>query len=199
MSSYRGRDIDENGVPLIKREHPEYKRLYKKLQSELAAPNSIDIFCAHEAGHLIFFRRAGFTQFKFYGPTMTYDAINTFADESERYNYFIAAVRTPEANQLQGYNDDLLNSLARGAAAGEVFNEIRQRHPPVPIDKSSDFDGFDLYCRNALRKNLSIGYDAEGRWKRARKEVEVYLGNRINENEIKTALMEVKYGCFGIR
>jgi hypothetical protein len=198
MSPYIGKAINEEGVLREKRDHPEYRRLYSKLQIELTAVNAIDIFCTHEAGHLIFFRKAGFTRFEFLGPTMTYNSLMPYEDESQRYNYYIAAVRAPEILNIPRYDDSVLDALARGASAGEVFNEIRQQGRPVPIDKSSDFDGFDDHCRRALRANGLIGYDAKGRWNRARSEVKAYLENSINEAEIHAAIVEVKHGCFGL-
>lgn len=192
-------EIDESGVSLEKRNHPEYERLLSKLKKELTASNSIEIFCVHEAGHLIFFRQAGFTEFIFLGPTMTYDSLKPCKDESERYDYFLAAVRTPEASQIHEYNENVLINLAGGAAAGEVFNEERQQCPPVPIDKSSDFDGFDEHCRKALRYDNEIGYDAKSRWGRARDLVKAYLEDRTNETQIQSAIMEVRYGCFRLR
>jgi hypothetical protein len=199
MTAYTGRKIDESGVSLERRKHPEYKRLYSKLKKELTASHSIEIFCVHEAGHLIFFRQAGFTEFDFLGPTMTYDDLKPYDDESKRYNYFLAAVRTPEASRIDEYNENVLIRLAGGAAAGEVFNEVRQQCPPVPIDKSSDFDGFDEHCRKALRYDNEIGYDAKGRWGRARDEVKAYLEDRTNETKIQSAITEVRYGCFKLR
>lgn len=198
MGDYVGRAIDESGVDVKKREHPEYKRLYSKLQNELTASGAIDIFCVHEAGHLIFFRKAGYTTFIFRGPTMTYNPWKPCKDESERYNYYIAAVETPEIDRLVHYDDRTLLGLARGAAAAELFNEIRQQCAPIPIDKSSDFDGFDNHCRKALRYDPDIGYDASGRWRRARAEVTPYLHNPANEHEIQRATAEVKQQCFNL-
>jgi len=197
--AYAGRAIDESGVPPEKRSHPEYLRRYLELQTLLTALNSIDKYCAHEAGHLIFFERAGLTQFEFYGPTMTFNDLHSFDDESKRYGYFLAAVRTPEAGDIQGYDDEMLNTLARAAVAGEVFNEVRQQSPIRPIDESTDFVGFDAHCRKALREDFEIGYDAKGRWRKAQDAVRAYLQDNANEPEIQSAIAKVRFGCFGIR
>jgi hypothetical protein len=98
-------EINESSVPLEKRRHPKYQELFSKLQKELTAKGAIEIFSTHEAGHLIFFKRAGFTQFEFHGPTMTYDG--------ERCGYHIAAVETPESSRIRNYNGDILDRLAR--------------------------------------------------------------------------------------
>jgi hypothetical protein len=197
--AYAGRPINEDQVLPAKCEHDEYKRLYAKLQAELEAENALETFCTHEAGHLIFFRRAGFTKFDFEGPTMTYRLWLTGESEADRYNYYLAAVHVPEVGRLRRYNnDDTLKEIARGAVAGEMFNEVRQNRPSVPVDKSSDYDGFNELCLRALRTDNSFGYDAPGRWKRARDEVKDYLGSSAHEQEIQDAIVEVRFKCFSL-
>ena len=199
MTAYAGRAIDEDGVLPKKREHPEYKRLYAKLEKELTASNAIENFCAHEAGHLIFFKQAGFVKFDFYGPTMTYDAFKPCKDESERYDYFIAAIHSPEMQNIRHYDGDTLDRLAKGAVAGELFAEVRRGVIPPPVEKNHDFDSFDSHCRKALRFPYGVSYDAKGRWLAARPRVKEYLADPTNETKIQAAIAEVRYECFGLR
>ena len=148
---------------------------------------------------MIFFKRAGLTRFEFYGPTMIYNDSQSVDDESKRYGYFLAAVRTPETRDIQGYDDELLSALARGAVAGEVFNEVRQQRPIRSIDESSDFVGFNAHCLRALREDLDSGYDAKGRWRKAQDEVRAHLQDNANESEIQSAIAKVRFECFGLR
>jgi hypothetical protein len=192
-------EIHTSRVPEDKRNHSEYRCRYSELQALLDSSSSIDLYCVHEAGHLIFGKRAGLTEFKFHGPTMTYDGVTPDKDEKERFGYFLAAVETPETSRIQKYDDALLDAMAKCAVAGEVFEEVRRGVPLKPIEKSWDFDTFDHFCRNARRADRDIDYDAKGRWLRAQPHVRIYLRDQANEAEIQSAIATVKYGCFRLR
>ena len=171
--------------------------MYSKLQSELTASKSIEIFCVHEAGHWIFFKQAGYTEFDFRGPTMVYNPLKERGNE--RFGYFQAAVRIPEASRIRNYDDSVLDGLARGSASGEVFEEVRLHHLPRPHDGSSDFNSFDEHCRRALRNDFDIRYDAKGRWRRTRLKVKAYLEDGTNGEEVQDAIVKIRYECFRLR
>lgn len=185
-------------VPLDRRDHPAYLLEYKQLEQDLSATTSIGIYCAHEAGHLIFFRRAGFTEFEFAGPTIHYD--ERYQEENNRYSSFPAAVMPIDLklNSLCNYSDELLDSLARAGAAGDIFNEFEQGKTPRPPESSDDFYHFDQHCRRALQQDSEIRYDAKGRWKRAQGDVRAYLRDNSNAPTIESAISEVRRQCFDL-
>src|ERR1700680_3114734 len=73
----------------------EDKRLLEKLrviQEQLNAPGKIDHTCLHEAGHLVYFRRAKIQADK-YGPAIEY------SEEKKDFLSCLAAIGTPTINE----------------------------------------------------------------------------------------------------
>jgi len=195
--SYSGREINESFV-LPEFRNDRYRQKYEELKIKLEDPNQVEYACVHEAGHVIFTRKAGFHQIEFHGPTMIYD--DRIENEDDRYDYCIAAVADLRAANPEYYSEAVLCKLARIAIAGEVFNEIRQRYfTTIPADKRSDWRKFERECYKAHKSNTDIRYQPLRYWRGARTAVEAYLNNNPDEGMIQSTIAEVRLNCFDLR
>ena len=190
MPTYTGRPI-EDLVPTEKRNHHKYRKRLLELQSGLEMPEGTSVYSTHEAGHHIFWKRAGFNNFEFHGPTVFYDVQES--DENNRYKCYFAAVRTPELNNISNFNDDLLNRIAESAVAGDTFNEMRNQIPTRHLNKNSDYRDFSTFCE--VKFGL-LPYDIVSRWQDAIPKVRAYLQDPRNEENIQTAIKYVRRKCF---
>jgi hypothetical protein len=184
--------IDDSRVlPVSMKDDAEYMRRRQDIERRLRAPRAIETFCTHEAGHLIYFRRAGFTQFDFLGPTIAYDG--------KRFDDCLAAVNPPKLGRNHFYDDDFLIELARGAVAGGVFVEVRLHYPEIENGDGADWVLFENHCRRAQRQDVSRTFNPEERWRQARDEVKADLENHvITDDEIQRAEDEVRHKCFPV-
>jgi hypothetical protein len=92
--------------------HPKCQEELDDLVSKLSQDAYLDLFAIHEAGHEIYFRRAGVTQFFFQQPRIVYRKDN----QDKPFLGQWAIIRIREYACPGG--DDWLLKLARGYAAG---------------------------------------------------------------------------------
>jgi hypothetical protein len=196
MPAYLGRAICDR-VPLGKRNHSEYKRQRLELEHGLADAQILESYYTHEAGHLYYFERAGFSGFEFYGPEMEYDPDIMITDEKDKYSYFPAAVRSPEFSKLQDCDENELCAIAKAAVAGGVFVEVFLQSSERG-DKQ-DYKDFKKVHLKMYKNDHTLGYDPAARWAQAQIDVKTELQQLTDRTEIQLKIMEVKYECFGLR
>jgi hypothetical protein len=95
------------------------KRFLDKLrviQEQLNAPGKIDHTCLHEAGHLVYFRRAKIQADK-YGPAIEY------SEEKKDFLSCLAAIDTPTINEFTIYTLKLLADLAKAGVAANLLGD----------------------------------------------------------------------------
>jgi hypothetical protein len=104
------------------RKDPDFLQKFDRLTRALADPRQVEIACTHDAGHLIYFRRAGILteNLKFYGPTVLYNR------EFQKFVYFLVCVEPPLDIDCRVQID----AFTKGAAAGGVFTAVlcRETH-----------------------------------------------------------------------
>ena len=178
--------IDTSNVPIDKREHPDFQRRMREIKRDLADLPTIEICCTHEAGHLIYFRRAGATQFRFDGPMIFYEAAR------DEFHHGLAGVKP-----LSPIYD--VDGFAKGAVAGGVFSSLLcgQAHR----GDSDDRLFFSRYIDHWLRQNPHLqgcNINADEMWRNAQLAVEEDL--RAPDSplraEIPLAVAEIKLECF---
>ena len=116
-SDKHGHRIDISGVPVEMREHPEFLKKFNHLRRVLGDPRQVEIGCTHDAGHLIYFRRAGIPteNLKFHGPTVFYNP------QLQEFLYFLVCVEPPLNSPVQ------IDAFAKGAAAGGGDRNLRSQ------------------------------------------------------------------------
>jgi len=100
-----------SNLPLNLWEDPRCQREANALIQLLLTPGMLELLAIHEAGHEIYYRRAGCDDLYFISPRITYNEKNEnpFAQQK-------AAIKVGNWHQPEG--DDWLLRLARGYAAG---------------------------------------------------------------------------------
>lgn len=189
MSQYAGRSIVE--LACKHGQIPAYKNAYAQLCEDLSSHYNIEKYATHEAGHYIFSKRIGFTEFTFDGPTMEF-----YPDDEELpYKYYHASVRSPQINSIPLVTENELEHIARLGVAGHVFNEIRQLTPAVQMESSDDYRNFVKFCRKAYDED-GVPFNPPFYWRMARPHVQAYLLDPRNEQEIQDAVIKMKAECF---
>jgi hypothetical protein len=184
------RVIIDDSVPASLRDSPEYLSRRRAIERSLQVPDRFDRTCTHETGHVIYFRRAGFTTFEYLGPKIFHDG--------RQFRYWVAYVSPSQLNGNILYTEELLLGLARGAAAGGVFLEVLLGCSAIDNGSGDDLMSFGMHCGRAQvqwRRPLSV----QQRWIRARKEVKLDLENHvITPDEIDRTKAEVISKCFSM-
>jgi hypothetical protein len=188
MSSNKyGHSIDISGVPVEKRGDLDFLQKFNHLTRVLADPRQVEIGCTHDAGHLIYFRRAGIPteNIKFHGPTVFYNP------QLQEFLYFLACVEPPFDCQVQ------IDAFAKGAAAGGVFSSVLC-HETYRGDEA-DLDLFTRIANRWLQRNLHLWglVNIESLWREAQQAVEADLrdADATFHSEIAAAIAEIKARC----
>jgi hypothetical protein len=184
-------EIDVSKVPFSMRFDSRFRNLHARVEQEFELPHTIDNCCIHEAGHIIYLRRAGVKDFGYLGPRIEYRPLtDTFHD-------FWAAVK-PDYERISPdptfSGEDLIRALARGMAAGGIFT-LALTNRTVPGD-ADDYRIFGSLWDMLLKDSPNIAMSQENVWKGAQEDIERDLKNdltlreqvRITADEIRPKL-----------
>jgi hypothetical protein len=182
-SQFENIQIDVSRVPIDKQALPDFQRKMRELRRDLANPTTMEACCIHEAGHLIYFRRAGLDP-SLSGPMIMYD------EACAQFRHGLAWVKP----DLRAIRD--LNAFAKGVAAGGVFTRVIAGQEY--LGHSGDLDVFRGIVKHRFRFN---GPTAHEILRTAISSVEEDVGEPESavRGEIPTAIAEIKDRCFGIR
>jgi hypothetical protein len=187
-----------------RRDHPDLPNTLNRLLADLSIPQRIEAVCIHEAGHYIYFKKAGIrTTFE---PPSVY-----WSEETKRFGYFLAAVDTPDVGEFfTGYSNEFLSELAKaGIAATLVITKLlnepdryelgesvsSQLRDELGLVEDGDYQAFRRRCLYALRTN-SIDFKPRERWELARTEVNYELSATNVMQDILSAASTVRTECF---
>ena len=153
----------------------------------LADPKQVEIACTHDAGHLIYFRRAGIQieNLQFHGPTVFYNR------EFQEFVDFLVCVEPPLDSPVP------IDAFAKGAAAGGVFTAILcgETHG----GDAEDLPVFTSVANRWLHRNLHLWglVNIESLWREAQQAVETDLrdADATFHSEIAAAIAEIKARC----
>jgi hypothetical protein len=184
----------------IRAEHAQedrFKEKFRLLQEQLNASGTIDHVCLHEAGHLVYFRRAKIPTEK-YGPTIEYlggDFISC-----------LAAIGTPTINEFTIYTLELLDDLARAGVAANLFGDeflkessgdsalakrLREGKQTVYENDLARFKRCCYWARQFIPYTESIK-----RWSDAEISVAKELKDPKLRDDIHLAAQEIRQECF---
>jgi hypothetical protein len=189
-----GVKIDLIQVPRDKRRHSKYLSELADLRGLLSQHEFLDLFSLHETGHIIYFERAGVTQFDYIGPLIAY-----FPGTAERADDFLgqwAAVKPnnfvepPRADEdSEGLTKWLLDH-AKGYAAGGVVS--RKLTTTSYAGDRRDRRQFGELCNAAYNADARRFMDVEGMWVDAQEKIEKDLNDREFEQTIRTRMLDIK-------
>jgi len=186
-SDKHGHTIDISGVPMEMREHPDFLQKFSHLTRALADPRQVEIACTHDAGHLIYFQRAGIQieSLTFHGPTVKYNP------KRQEFVYFLVCVEPPLNSPVQ------IDAFAKSAAAGGVFTAVLCGE--TYRGDEADLCVFTHVASGLLRQNpyLSGFVTVDSLWREARQAVEKDLrdADATFHSEIAAAIAEIKARC----
>jgi hypothetical protein len=171
-------------VPIHSRDSDEFRSQYQRLRHEISDLVRVKEFCIHEAGHLIYFRRAHLAAFEFKGPTVYL--------KNGSIEIFPASV-VPDERQLQRIG---AKALAVGAAAGGAFTSIicRREYRGDAVDQA-------LFSELVNPHELAdLGLTRDELWEQAQREVEGDLRTmgKLFREEIDCTAAEIARECFGL-
>jgi len=155
----------------------------------LEAEKDLDIYCAHEAGHITYFLKMGAheTEFAYKGPTIYFNF------EINNFDFFPCAVAKPKKD-VRDYED--LELLAKASAAGGVFEKELEGSTTLG-DKNDRFKFHTVYAI-ALNVGIIPKETEQQMWDRAQDEVKSELGNESNLAAARKLAGEIKRKCFQI-
>jgi hypothetical protein len=186
------RDAIRTEAPITLQNDKRHLDEMNDLVSRLSKPAYLDLFAKHEAGHEIYFRRAGVTDFEYITPVIHYD-------KDDKENPFLgqwAAIRpktlvTPENidDSLEDFNRWLL-AVAKGYAAGGVCS-LRLTDTDYAGDRN-DRKQFKKACNAAYSCDDADKFmDVEDIWTLAQKEIGADLDDEGFQNEVRHKAKEL--------
>jgi hypothetical protein len=183
--------IDTSQIPQDKLTDGRFQSLHTQIQAALNHMGYINAFCIHEAGHIIYFTKAGVTDFDFYGPRIIYDS------QRDDFDGYPAAIQ-PKPWNADFLNMDIqkwLNTVAQAHAAGGVF--ARQLSNAPDGGDEEDRQRFDNMCAIFQRQVPDVTIDLEDSWKEAQDAVMRDLRSPAFRNEAWNKAREIKAKLFG--
>jgi hypothetical protein len=185
----------------------DFPKAFQEANQSLLIPGKVEAICVHEAGHLVFFKKAKIRAI-LRGPALKY---------SRTHKQFVpvpASIGTPEMNEHTPYDEELLENLARGGIAAGMFVDefitnrenyglvsdaliaelLRERE----IVNNNDYCTFKLFCHWARTNGSQIEFDPLTPWSEAQKHVEAYTRCPEFKEERAAAIAEIRLECFGL-
>ena len=173
------------------RTHPKCQEELDDLVSTLRQPAYLDLFSIHEAGHEIYFRKAGVTHFFFQPPRIVYRKDN-------REKPFLgqwAIIRIREYACPGG--DDWLLKLARGyAAGGRCSMQLTSTdYAGDTIDRQL-FEETYIAAFPGVNVDDAMKKDIEKMWQDAKDDVNRDLNEYELQREVRAKAQEIKPQLF---
>jgi hypothetical protein len=171
------------------RNDPKYLLALDNLMKMLEMEKDLDVYCAHEAGHITYFLKMGATEseFVYKGPTIYFNF------EMNNFDIFPCAVAKPKT-ELRDNQD--LELLAKASAAGGVFEKELEGSTTLG-DKN---DRFKFHTAYAVALNLGFipRQTEQQMWELAQNDVKSDLINESNIAAARKLTKEIKKKCFQI-
>jgi hypothetical protein len=143
------------------------------------------VFAIHEAGHEIYYHRAGFTTFSFDSPRVTYDE-----NLSTPFNRQRARIR-PGSEWIQP-EGDWLRKLARGYAAGGR-SSVKLSKWKIAADTSDRVIWGDMYASRfpEMERDDAMEKDIEKMWLDAQGDINKDLEDEAFQEKVHAKAREI--------
>ena len=164
--------LDKSRVPIEKLGDPRLREWENDILEIMQDPSYRLFSCLHEAGHAVYYERAGAKCLIFHGPVALYCA------ETDEFDFGSAAVAIvwPDA----GADMDLLTMARAYVAGGVVTRTLTTR-----IDEDSDGRDREEFLRECQRLCPGITQEEiSEHWARAKKDIEMDLRNPAFRREL---------------
>jgi len=161
--------INISTVPADKRNAPDFQELYKGAQEIFSEIIAINSFCIHEAGHVIYYLRAGVPIHSIVGPRMTY----------KEKPIFIPAAIQVELKDMEalGTSKEAVQKVAKIHAAGKA--SVLALTGLTAAGEETDRTNFNDFCDLAgIPKN-----DRNGIWDDAEYQIKKEIIKPANKKE----------------
>jgi hypothetical protein len=187
-----GTRIDLVQVPKGRRIPDKYQSELSDLRKLLSQHDYLDLFSIHETGHVIYFEKAGVTEFEYVAPLISYQPKSDGKPEDFAGQW--AAIKpknfveppVPDVD-LDGFHDWLFHHAKAFAAGGVLSREF------TTTDYGGDINDrrqFGALCNAAYRADTLIG--VECMWIEAQKCVENELKDGKFVQSIKDRMPGIK-------
>jgi hypothetical protein len=169
------------------RRDPRYRTALENLTKMLESEKDLDIFCAHEAGHLTYFLKMGLleSELAFHGPTIYYNF------EIADFIFYPCAVLKPK-KPFQ--TEAGLKLIAQACVAGGVFE--KELEGSSNLGDKADRQLFHSFYAVALIEGVIPTQTEQEMWERAQDEVRRELMGESNLTAARERAKQIKTRCF---
>jgi hypothetical protein len=190
-----GTMIDTSQVPQDKLSDRRFLSLRSQIENVLKDGRFVNSVCVHEAAHVVFFEKAGFTNPSFEKTRIVFQE----SQEDDPFTVFMAAVKFNTENvgreSLKG--EELLRwilAVSKAFCAGGVA--ARTIMQADDVGDAQDYANFLRFCENVCA-NSNIPIDRKVLWKCAQDDVRAELEQQPVERNIWKKVREIKPILFG--
>jgi hypothetical protein len=190
-----GTMIDTSQVPQDKLSDPRFLSLHSQIENVLKDERFVNSVCVHEAAHVIFYEKAGFTNPSFAKTRIVYQE-----SQEDPFTVFMAEVKFNTENvdreSLKGdyeFNMWILAVSKAFCAGGVAAKTIMQAGD---VGDAQDHVNFLRFCENVCA-NSNIPIDRKVLWKCAQDDVRGELEQQPVERKIWKKVREIKPILFG--
>jgi hypothetical protein len=190
-----GTMIDTSQVPQDKLSDPRFLRRQAEIESALKDGRFVNSVCVHEAAHVIFYEKAGFTNPSFAKTRIVYQE-----SQEDPFTVFIAEVKFNTENIDREFvkGDYEINmwilAVSKAFCAGGVA--ARTIMQADDVGDAQDYANFLRFCENVCAKR-SNPIDQNILWECAQNDVRTELKQKSLENKIWKTVREIKPILFG--
>ncbi len=173
---------ESSRLPIILWDDTKCQTEVNDLVQLLLTPKMLDLFAIHEAGHEIYFRRAGVTTFTFDSPRIIYFEKNENPFTQQR-------ARIRPSNYVKPEGDDWLLKLAKGyAAGGRCSIRLTTTDYAGDTNDRSMFDEMYIDCYRGFTTNKK---DIARMWLDAQDSVNKDLNEERFQSQVRAKAQEI--------
>jgi hypothetical protein len=166
-----------------------YESVLNDLMKMLQAEKDLDIYCAHESGHITYFLKTGVdeSEFVYQGPTIY------FEPKLGKIRCYPCAVGKPKMTIRN--NEDLM-WYAKISVAGGVFE--KELEGSDYLGDKDDHCKFHTAYEVAMTDGIIPSQTEDDMWKWAQSEVRLELANESEIAEAREIAKSIKTKCFQV-
>jgi hypothetical protein len=169
------------------RQGADYESALKNLMEMLEIEKGLDIYCAHEAGHITYFLKTGAKEsdLVYCGPTLYFNPV------PGKFCFYPCGVGQPK---MSVQNDQDLRLFAKISVAGGVFE--KELEGSDNLGDKDDRQKFHGSYAIALTDGIIPSQTEQDMWEWARNEVRLALADESRMIEARQIARNIKLKCF---
>jgi hypothetical protein len=177
--------INTDGISDAEKATAKFQFVYRGRLAQLSEPNFALALCAHEAGHLIYFAKAGCTSYKAMPARIQYVPRLNDYEGSQASVQILEMIPLKEGDNVEEWFGFVACALAAGGVAARKVVPSKDGGDTVDRERLKS-----LFA--PLKQHYGMSFNFEEMWKRAQERVSEDLRDPKNFNDLLRRALSVR-------